>query len=120
MPVGLAAMSVKRLTTLKATVATLWLALSFAATCGQTAWCAEVSLKGAGSTFASLLYKKWIEAYRNAAPAVSITYEAVGSGEGIARFTAATVDFAGSDVLMSDSETAKVHNGSSWCRRRLA
>jgi len=42
---------------------------------------------------------------------VSITYEAVGSGEGIARFTAATVDFAGSDVLMSDSETAKVHNG---------
>jgi phosphate transport system substrate-binding protein len=111
MPVGLAAMSVKRLTTLKTTVATLWLALSFAATCGQTAWCAEVSLKGAGSTFASLLYKKWIEAYRNAAPAVSITYEAVGSGEGIARFTAATVDFAGSDVLMSDSETAKVHNG---------
>jgi ABC-type phosphate transport system substrate-binding protein len=111
MPVGLAAMSVKRLTTLKTTVGTLWLALSFAATCGQTAWCAEVSLKGAGSTFASLLYKKWIEAYRNAAPAVSITYEAVGSGEGIARFTAATVDFAGSDVLMSDSETAKVHNG---------
>lgn len=42
---------------------------------------------------------------------MSITYEAVGSGEGIARFTAATVDFAGSDVLMSDSETAKVHNG---------
>ena len=68
MPVGLAAMSVKRLTTLKTTVATLWLALSFAATFGQTAWCAEVSLKGAGSTFASLLYKKWIEAYRNAAP----------------------------------------------------
>ena len=111
MPVGLATMSVKRLTTLKTTVATLWLALSFAATCGQTAWCAEVSLKGAGSTFASLLYKKWIEAYRNAAPSVSISYDAVGSGEGIARFTAATVDFAGSDVLMSDSETAKVHNG---------
>ena len=111
MPVGLAAMSVKRLTTLKTTVATLWLALSFAATCGQTAWCAEVSLKGAGSTFASLLYKKWIEAYRNAASSVSISYDAVGSGEGIARFTAATVDFAGSDVLMSDSETAKVHNG---------
>lgn len=111
MPVGLAAMSVKRLTTLKTTVATLWLALSFAATCGQTAWCAEVSLKGAGSTFASLLYKKWIEAYRNAAPSVSISYDAVGSGEGIARFRAATVDFAGSDVLMSDFETAKVHNG---------
>jgi len=104
-------MSVTRLTTLNTLVATLWLGSLLAALCGPSAWPAETALKGAGSTFASLLYKKWIEAYRGAAPSVSITYDSVGSGEGIARFMAGAVDFAGSDVLMSDAEMAKVHNG---------
>jgi phosphate transport system substrate-binding protein len=96
---------------LKFVFATLSLGSFLLAASGQSARSAEVSLHGAGSTFASLLYKKWIEAYRSAAPAVSITYDAVGSGEGVARFIAETVDFAGSDVLMSEKEIAKVRNG---------
>jgi phosphate transport system substrate-binding protein len=40
-------------------------------------------------------------------PNVSISYDAVGSGEGIERFLADMVDFAGSDEILSDGERAK-------------
>jgi phosphate transport system substrate-binding protein len=92
--------------------AALWLGSSSgpsAAQGGKTV--TSVELRGAGSTFASLLYKKWIESYRSVSPQIVISYDAVGSGEGIARFIAETIDFAGSDVLMSDAEIAKVRNG---------
>jgi phosphate transport system substrate-binding protein len=92
-------------------VATLSLGSLLLAATVQPAGSAELSLHGAGSTFASLLYKKWIQAYRSVLPQVAITYDPVGSGEGVARFIAEDVDFAGSDVLMSDQEIAKVRNG---------
>jgi phosphate transport system substrate-binding protein len=57
-----------------------------------------VDLKGAGATFPAPLYKGWIERFEKDHPGVKITYDAVGSGEGVARFTAGAVDFAGSDV----------------------
>ena len=44
-----------------------------------------VSLHGAGSTFAAPLYTKWIEEYGVAHRDVSISYDAVGSGEGVRR-----------------------------------
>ncbi len=67
----------------------------------------SVSLRGAGSTFAAPLYKKWIEEYAVSHPSVSIFYDAVGSGEGVNRFLADAVDFADSDVILNDSESAK-------------
>lgn len=70
-----------------------------------------VSLAGAGATFPAPLYKKWIAVYDAANPDVSISYEAVGSGEGIKRFIAETVDFAGSDEALSESAAAKVESG---------
>ena len=70
-----------------------------------------ISLNGAGATFPAPLYKKWIESYRAAHPNVSIAYDAVGSGEGIKRYLAETVDFAGSDVIPTDDELAKVRGG---------
>ena len=66
-----------------------------------------VSLHGAGSTFAAPLYKKWIEEYAVSHPNVSISYDVVGSGEGVKRFLANAVDFADSDEILSDSESAK-------------
>lgn len=105
-------MTFTRCTTLTFVAAALWLGLLIVPAGAQTVKGSEpMVLRGAGSTFASLLYKKWIETYRKTDPNVSITYDAVGSGEGIARFIAETVDFAGSDVLMSDAEMAKVRNG---------
>ena len=80
---------------------------------GTTSWAQAVktpdavSLHGAGSTFAAPLYKKWIEEYAVSHPNVSISYDVVGSGEGVKRFLADAVDFAGSDEILSDSETAK-------------
>ena len=71
----------------------------------------EISLHGAGSTFSSALYKEWIETYHRDHRAVSITYDAVGSGEGIKRFVAGSVDFGASDVTLSDQETAAISRG---------
>ena len=67
-----------------------------------------VTLRGAGSTFAAPLWKKWGEEYGVTHRNVAISYDAVGSGEGVKRFLAATVDFAGSDEILSESEIAKV------------
>jgi phosphate transport system substrate-binding protein len=69
------------------------------------------SLSGAGSTFSAPLYKQWIKAYQSERPSVSIAYDAVGSGEGVSRFVAGSVDFGASDVVLSDSEIAKVPRG---------
>jgi phosphate transport system substrate-binding protein len=67
----------------------------------------SVSLRGAGSTFAAPLYKRWIEEYAVVRPSVSIAYEAVGSGEGARRFLTDAVDFAGSDETLADRDSAK-------------
>ena len=72
---------------------------------------AETNLRGAGSTFSAALYSQWIETYHREHPAVSITYDAVGSGEGVRRFVAGSVDFGASDVVLSDREAAQVSRG---------
>jgi phosphate transport system substrate-binding protein len=71
----------------------------------------EISLRGAGSTFSSTLYKEWIERYHRDHATVSVTYDAVGSGEGIKRFVAGSVDFGASDVALSDREAAGIARG---------
>ncbi|QGM99056.1 phosphate ABC transporter substrate-binding protein PstS [Methylocystis parvus] len=58
---------------------------------------AEISLHGAGATFPAPLYSAWIERFQKGRHA-AISYEAVGSGEGLARFGEGELDFAGSDV----------------------
>ena len=70
-----------------------------------------MSLRGAGSTFSAALYNQWIENYHREHPAISITYDAVGSGEGVRRFVAGSVDFGASDVVLSDRETAQISRG---------
>ena len=76
-----------------------------------------VLLRGAGATFPSLLYKKWFAQYGAAHPDVAITYDAVGSGEGVRRFIGAAVqdservDFGASDAAMTDEQMAQVSKG---------
>jgi phosphate transport system substrate-binding protein len=72
---------------------------------------APVSLRGAGATLPAPLYKKWIAVYQASHPSVAIAYDAVGSGEGIKRFLAETVDFVGSDEFLSAEPASKVENG---------
>jgi len=70
-----------------------------------------VDIHGAGATFPAPLYYTWIQDYTAANPDVSITYDAVGSGEGVKRFIAGAVDFGASDNAMTDEEIAEVDGG---------
>jgi phosphate transport system substrate-binding protein len=76
-----------------------------------------VLLRGAGATFPSLLYKQWFATYQQAHPQTLITYDSVGSGEGIRRFIGRDVkdeekvDFGASDAAMQESEIAQLPGG---------
>jgi phosphate transport system substrate-binding protein len=50
-------------------------------------------LRGAGATFPEPIYAKWFAEFQRTR-GVAIDYQAVGSGSGIERFLAGTVDFA--------------------------
>ena len=71
----------------------------------------ELSLHGAGATFPAPLYQRWMEVYQKEHPGVSLSYDAVGSGEGVSRFIGGTVDFGATDAVLSDADIAKVANG---------
>jgi phosphate transport system substrate-binding protein len=68
---------------------------------------ASVSLHGAGGTFPWPLYQKWFESYRERAPNVRISYDPVGSEAGIRLLREGSVDFAGSDMPLSDEAMAQ-------------
>lgn len=68
---------------------------------------ATVALTGAGATFPAPLYERWLVDFKSVAPAINVRYEAVGSGEGVARFLAGTVDFGASDAALTDAELAR-------------
>jgi phosphate transport system substrate-binding protein len=70
-----------------------------------------VAIRGAGATFPAPLYYKWMEAYGKAHPGVNITYDAVGSGDGIGRFVAGSIDFGASDAVPSEQEMGRVGRG---------
>lgn len=70
-----------------------------------------VYLNGAGATFPSFLYLKWFGEYQKIYPEVQISYQPIGSAAGIQQFLTETVDFAGSDVAMTDEEAAQVKRG---------
>jgi phosphate transport system substrate-binding protein len=63
-----------------------------------------VTLRSAGSTFIYPIFAKWTAAYRRSRPDVQITYDPVGSGRGISRTLAGTVDFGASDGPIGDAQ----------------
>src|SRR5262247_1138008 len=77
----------------------------------QTAANKTLVLHGAGATFPAPLYKKWIGVFTAQNPDVAVAYQEVGSGEGIQRFIAHTVDFGASDGAMTDEQMLRVANG---------
>jgi phosphate transport system substrate-binding protein len=66
----------------------------------------SATLSGAGATFPATLVQEWIKQYRPLAPGVTLNYQPIGSGAGIQQLTSRTVDFAGSDVPLKESEVA--------------
>jgi phosphate transport system substrate-binding protein len=67
----------------------------------------SVQINGAGSTFILPVITEWIYAYQYIDPTVTLNYQGIGSGGGKKSIIDNTVDFAGSDaVLTSDEYTA--------------
>jgi phosphate transport system substrate-binding protein len=77
----------------------------------QTGAGAKVVLQGAGATFPAPLYRKWIGVFTAQNPDVKVDYKDVGSGEGVQRFLAHTVDFGASDGALTDEQMARVEGG---------
>jgi phosphate transport system substrate-binding protein len=73
----------------------------------------HATLTGAGSTFDAPFFSLAFAKYHQQHPAVSISYAVVGSGAGIAAFSAKQVDFGASDVPMNASEQAAARGGPS-------
>ncbi len=70
---------------------------------------ATTAIKGTGATFPAPLYQRWIYDFKKVDPNVTVDYQGVGSGAGVAQFsTNQLTDFGASDVAMTDEEIAKV------------
>src|SRR3954468_11656932 len=63
------------------------------------------SLNGAGATFPQPVYQEWAARFQEKA-GTTVNYQGIGSGGGIAQFTAGTVDFGATDSAMKDEEIA--------------
>ena len=68
-----------------------------------TVFGADTELTAAGATFPYPFYSKLFDVY-NKETGVKVNYQAIGSGGGIRQLINKTVDFAGSDAIMSDKE----------------
>jgi phosphate transport system substrate-binding protein len=62
----------------------------------------EMSLTGAGATFPAPLYQEWFESFQQRHTNTHITYSAIGSEGGLRLLTDGKVDFAASDMPLSD------------------
>src|SRR3954452_6888930 len=61
------------------------------------------SIKGAGGTFPQPVYDEWGSRVKDS-EGLTVNYQGIGSGGGVAQFTAGTVDFGASDAAMTDDE----------------
>jgi len=61
--------------------------------------------------FSFSLYQRWFSVYNQQKPNVRISYQSIGSGAGVEQFIQGTVDFAASDVAITDEQAAKVERG---------
>jgi phosphate transport system substrate-binding protein len=61
------------------------------------------TINGAGATFPLPVYQEWAARLKDQ-DGLSVNYQGIGSGGGIAQFTAGTVDFGATDSAMEDSE----------------
>jgi phosphate transport system substrate-binding protein len=63
------------------------------------------TINGAGATFPQPVYDEWGSRVKDSL-GLTVNYNPVGSGGGIAQFTAGTVDFGATDSSMKDEEVA--------------
>jgi phosphate transport system substrate-binding protein len=66
-------------------------------------------VNGAGSTFAAPIYQQWGNALKG--KGISVNYQPVGSGAGIAQLAAGTADFGASDPALTPQDRATFKKG---------
>jgi phosphate transport system substrate-binding protein len=66
----------------------------------------EATLNGAGSTFAAPIYQQ--VAGKLKSNGLTVNYQGVGSGDGVAQLQAGTADFAGSDPALAPEDKSKM------------
>jgi phosphate transport system substrate-binding protein len=67
------------------------------------------TVNGAGSTFAAPVYQQWGSTLKD--KGVTLNYQAVGSGAGVAALGAGTADFAGSDPALAPEDRQALKKG---------
>ena len=70
------------------------------------------TLNGAGATFPQPVYQEWAARFQEKT-GTTVNYQGIGSGGGVAQFTAKTVDFGASDAAMTDEEIAAAQKAGS-------
>jgi phosphate transport system substrate-binding protein len=63
------------------------------------------TINGAGATFPAPVYQEWAARFKETS-GTTVNYQAIGSGGGIAQFSAGTVDFGATDSAMKPDELA--------------
>jgi phosphate transport system substrate-binding protein len=81
-------------------------ALIFAAALPMTGQAQTGAIQGAGATFPSKVYEAWGRAFEKAHGS-AVAYKPTGSGDGVSRATARSVDFGGTDAPMPPADLAK-------------
>jgi phosphate transport system substrate-binding protein len=92
-----------RLRTILFPVAALLGAAVVLAACGSSS--KSSSINGAGATFPQPVYDEWASRLKDKSD-ITVNYNPIGSGGGVAQFTAGTVDFGASDPPLKPEEIA--------------
>lgn len=66
--------------------------------------CGSGTLNGEGSSAQANAISVWVSKYQDKCSAVTVNYNATGSGAGVKQFTAGQVDWAGSDSALKEEE----------------
>jgi phosphate transport system substrate-binding protein len=61
------------------------------------------AISGAGATFPQPVYDEWANRFKSETQ-TTVNYNGIGSGGGVAQFTAGTIDFGATDSAMDDDE----------------
>jgi phosphate transport system substrate-binding protein len=64
----------------------------------------NVTVTGAGSTFAAPLYQKWSSEFEKSRPGARVVYHPVGSAAGIHQLITSAVDFGATDGPLTDTQ----------------
>jgi phosphate transport system substrate-binding protein len=67
------------------------------------------TINGAGSTFAAPVYSQWSSELKS--QGITLNYQPVGSGAGVAAWTAGTADFAGNDSSLAPADISAAKKG---------